>query len=168
MSVNLKENYCIISKINKHKCSNKDILKNLIKVIFKIIYIHNCPFTRLRLQYKILIFFNKIDVNFMIYIYCNRYYNDSKYLSENYNLDNNLDQKYHNIRYCDIKLTLENYFDNIKKPYKYNRKIINDEIDLIVNQSQHHIDNFEKFVIKIFEKYNINMDCIDIIISFIV
>ena len=169
----LKHNYFFLSKIkNINTTRDKDLyIYNSIKRIYNdYVYVYNCPFTRLRLKYKFMIYYNKINMDFIIYITNHRYYTNSRYLIEKYDdsdIISDIDTKYHNIRLFDVRKECYRYFDSIKdKPIEFNKEIIDMSISLMETTCKKYIERDTKIIKRILDRFLLNDDCFDIIFSF--
>ena len=98
---NLKNNYFFNSKIKNMNKENRNIfISNNIKNIYNDIFFqYKCKYSDVIINYRLKIFFNKINKDFILYLTKDRYYTNSKYLS-------NINDYYTHIEYTSYNITI--------------------------------------------------------------
>ena len=83
---NLQQNDFFNSKIKDLSINNRYIYiyKNIKSIYYDIFYRYNCAYTDSIIEYKIHIYYNKINSDFIIYFTKIRYYVNSKYINSKY------------------------------------------------------------------------------------
>ena len=164
---NLKDNLyfsSIIKKKNSIYEKDKFIYKNIKHVITDNLYIYSYSSISVRITFTCSVYYNKINMNFILYIYKKREY-DNLYIAHSFN-SYMLNKTIYNVRLSDIKLTLKRYIETFYflLPICNNLLKINpiyDKCNIIINREKNKIKRITK-------NFNLNDDCINHILSYMI
>lgn len=164
---NLKDNYYFASIIKKRNTIyEKDnfIYNNIKHIITDDIYIYSYSSINVRITFTCSVYYNKINMNFIFYIYKKREY-ENTYIAYNFN-SYMLNKTIYNVRLSDIVITLQRYIETFYflLPIQYdllNTSSIHNKCIKIINNEKNKIKRLTK-------KFNINNDCIEHILSFMI
>jgi hypothetical protein len=171
---NLQQNDFFNSKIKDLSINNRYIYiyKNIKSIYYDIFYRYNCAYTDSIIEYKIHIYYNKINSDFIIYFTKIRYYVNSKYINSKYvsrynDYYSHPEKKYYNVTLSDLDNIITTFINYLQeKPY-YNRDDLYDIKPIICKckkRIQLTINNYKKLL----DKFLLNDDCNDIIILYLV
>ena len=166
---NLKNNYFFNSKIKNMNKENRNIfISNNIKNIYNDIFFqYKCKYSDVIINYRLKIFFNKINKDFILYLTKDRYYTNSKYLS-------NINDYYTHIEYTSYNITIYRLNEQLelfkkiiqKKPYV--NKDDNFLLENAVNKCNKIIKIVRNKLNDILSRLPLDIDCNKIIISYLI
>lgn len=169
--VSLKNNYYFLSKIKNGTTlqSNgikKDILlyKNIKKVYDNTLYLFQSTFSGVDILFTCTIYYNRITMTFILYIYKSRMYNN-KYLL-GMNNSRILYTTFYDIRLSEIVYILNKYLQSL--PYLLNKNYENRFFNIIYVKCKKYTDKERKRVKRIISRFQLNDDCIDKILEFMI
>ena len=162
----IKYNHFFHSKIKKMEASERNsyIYNNIKSIYHDIFYTFNCPFSEAVIEYKVHVFYNKVNLDFILYFTKNRYYNNSRYLSRRYDNYSHVEQTYYNVPISKVQDKL-NCFISILKKKPYVKKDDNFILEPVIQKCIHRINMIKKKLHRILNKLPIDKDCNDIIIN---
>ena len=170
ISIHIKKNTFFNSKIKTLDDNEKKkfINKNIICIYNSIFYKYECKYSSVTIEYKVYIYLNKINFNFIIYFSKYRYYNNSKYLYRINNSYSYIEKKFYDIPLSNVNNKLNCCCNFLRtKPYiKKNKKNIF-IIQPILNRCVYKINILKKNIEKLVKKLPLNSDCTNIILDYI-
>lgn len=166
---NLKHNHFFHSKIKKMEAPQRNafIYNNIKSIYHDIFYQFNCPFSEAVIEYKIHVFYNKVNMDFILYFTKNRYYTNSKYLSKGYDYFSHIEKTYYNVPISKLEHKLESFIKILKrKPYVKKDTIF--ILEPIIQKCTHRINMTKKKLHRVLNHLPLNKDCNEIVISHLV
>lgn len=169
--VSLKNEYYFLSKIKNGTTlestdikKNIHLYKNIKKVYDNTLYIFESTFSGVNILFTCTIYYNRITMTFILYIYKSRMYNN-KYLL-GMNNSRILYTTFYDIRLSEIVYILNKYLQSL--PYLLNKNYENRYFNIIYVKCKKYTDKERKRVKRIISRFQLNDDCIDKILEFMI